>query len=92
MTKQTNEDQDCFIPGTSYDFLPALTTYCIPVSGGEWSQKSFSHGWCLKHEGGRRYAFQGKPRDEQIEHYFHVEWGKGSVAKDAPPKHLRVVK
>lgn len=72
-----------FIPGKTYTFDPPVTTNSIPVCGGEWEQKTFSEGWCLKDEGNNKYAFQGKPDDNSTEHYFIVEWGKGSVAKES---------
>ncbi len=90
MTEGTQRKQDGFVRGKSYDFSPAVVTNCIPVSGGKWVQKPFSHGWCLTGEEDGRYAFQGKPDGEDTEYYFHIEWGKGSVAEAAPPKHLEL--
>src|SRR3989344_3121600 len=90
----TNEPEDeKFIPGQHYKFEPPVETDCISVAGGEWKQKRFAEGWCLQFEKPRNaYAFQGKPVDEELEHYFLVEWDKGSVAENIPPPKLRVVK
>ena len=86
-------DDEKFVPGQHYTFDPPLETNCIAVPGGEWVRRRFAEGWCLKYEPKRNaFAFQGKPVGEKGEYYFHVEWGKGSVATDVPAPYLRVVK
>ncbi|OHA20742.1 MAG: hypothetical protein A2849_01660 [Candidatus Taylorbacteria bacterium RIFCSPHIGHO2_01_FULL_51_15] len=95
MTTQPNasDGNDRFVPNQHYKFDPPVETNCISTAGGEWKQKRFAEGWCLKFEEVRNvYAFQGKPVGEKFEHYFYVEWGKGSVAEKIPPPKLRVVK
>lgn len=72
-----------FIPGRNYDLQPPVLTNCIPVTGGEWTQKLFSHGMCLKYENNIG-IFQGKPDNENQEHFFKVEWGPGSTAAEVP--------
>ena len=82
-----------FAAGQHYAFDPPVETNCITVAGGQWEEKRFAEGWCLKYDTKRgAYVFQGKPVGEEDEHYFFVEWGKGSVAKNIPPPQLRVVK
>jgi hypothetical protein len=92
-TEPTRTDDQKFVPGQHYDFDPPVQTNCIAIVGGQWEEKRFAEGWCLRYEPDRTaYAFQGKPVGEKGEYYFFVEWGKGSVAKNIPPPRLRVVK
>jgi hypothetical protein len=95
MPAQPNEpENEKFVPGQHYKFDPPVETNCISVvPGSTWAYRSFAEGWCLKYDertGG--FVFQGKPEGQQTEHYFIVEWGKGSVAKNIPRATLRVVK
>ena len=86
-------DDDKFVAGQHYDFDPPVETNCIAVGGGQWGQRRFAEGWCLRYESDRNaYAFRGKPIGGKGEYYFFVEWGKGSVAKNIPPPQLRVMK
>ena len=82
-----------FIPGQHYKFDPPVETNCISVGNSQLKRKRFPEGWCLKFEQEQNaFVFQGKPLGENLEHYFLVEWGKGSVAKNVPSPHLQVVK
>ena len=95
MSVQPNQPEDeKFVPGQHYMFDPPVETNCVSVvSGSAWTRKGFTEGWCLKHDekaGG--FVFQGKPTGEKIEHFFIVEWGKGSTAENIPPPKLGVVK
>ena len=95
MSAQPNKpENEGFVPGQHYKFDPPVETNCVSVVPGSlWQHKSFAEGWCLKYEekaGG--FAFQGKPVGEQVEHFFIVAWGKGSVAENIPAPKLHVVK
>lgn len=82
-----------FVRGQHYKFDPPVETNCMTVAGGEWERKKFTEGWCIGFRSEKNvFVFQGKPLGENVEHYFHVEWGKGSAAENIPPPHLRRVK
>lgn len=92
MNTQKNETfQEKFIPGETYKFDPPLETRCISVAGGEWKTKMFSEGWCLKQEGENTFVFQGAPTDNSGEHFFRIDWGKGSIGTKMPSPNLKSV-
>lgn len=84
--------EEGFVIGQSYDFDPPVETNCVLFPGGDWTRKTFSHGWCLKYDAELgHYVFQGKPVGEKMEHFFTVNWGKGSAAEIVSPRQLRAV-
>lgn len=93
-TKPNEPGKEGFVPGQHYKFDPPVETNCASVvPGSAWERKSFAEGWCLKYdERVNCFAFQGEPIGEQIEYFFIVAWGKGSVAENTSPPKLHVVK
>ncbi|MEJ0054111.1 MAG: hypothetical protein WDN10_05345 [bacterium] len=83
-----------FIPDQNYTFEPPVKTRCISTAGGSgWTEKVFAEGWCLKFDPSTKIGtFQGMPVGEDVEHFFTIEFGPGSVAKEVSPPHLTVVK
>ncbi len=91
-TEKDGPIQERFVPGRDYQFTPPVETNCFTVAGGLPERRVFANGWCLKYDGRHGvFVFQGKPVDDTREFYFHLEWGKGSVAEDVPRPPLRVV-
>jgi hypothetical protein len=93
-TSKDDQMDKGFVPGGNYKFdPPVLANCCSVLPHSMWTQKSFATGICLRYDAARSaYAFQGKPGDDDFDHFFLVEFGKGSVAQKAPPPHLCVVK
>lgn len=80
------QEKTGFVPEKNYDFTPSVETNCMLVSGGDWYQAKFASGWCLKFENGTG-VFQGKPSNgpnQHLEHFFKVDYGKGSSAQEGP--------
>ncbi|OGD67489.1 hypothetical protein A2442_03225 [Candidatus Campbellbacteria bacterium RIFOXYC2_FULL_35_25] len=96
MSNETNQENEIgFVVGQHYEFSnPPLETNCVPCGGAKkFERKKFAEGWCINYDETRGfYVFQGKPIGEKLEHYFTVEWGKGSVAENVAPPHLRRIK
>src|SRR5580704_18055967 len=90
MAAQANQSgNEGFVPAQHYKFDQPVETNCIPAGGGQFQRKSFAEGWCLKYDEERgSFAFQGKPVGEEVESYFFVEWGTGSVAENIPAPKL----
>ena len=92
--KTRDESGQGFVIGNHYEFNPPVETNCVPcVKAKKFERKKFAEGWCISYDKTRGfYVFQGKPVGEKLEHYFTVEWGKGSVAENVAPPHLRRIK
>lgn len=93
METELNGTNEKFVPGQHYKFDPPIETNCISVGNSKLQRKKFPEGWCLKFEPEQNaFVFQGKPIGEGIEHYFLVERGKGSAARNVPSPYLRMVR
>lgn len=93
MTNECSSQVPGFVPNQHYTFDPPVETNSLSIGRGQWGLKRFAEGWCLKFDASKNaFVFQGKPVNEEDEHYFFVKWGKGSVAEEIPPPRLRAVK